>query len=453
MSRVVLPVRPSARRAISLLLSLGLLASVASNPAVAQGLPACDAQRTTECRLPSWSASPVRDVPSLFGEIEGVAWIEDEPGDAPEGGLDLLGVGIGRVAIDDPAPIRDAQDLLKLGRAKKAVPSGEAILVRVLLERAPEAVTGDHASVHVATDLDGSRSNNVPAGIARPDYPFAGMENIFSLAWASTTGKTRLLSSDLAKAWYKDKTPFAASWAEPTVLDVLVAPKSFGDGFRVVTYAAGSQGGYDDVSWGPVALPTSGTVGLVPVCQEASISVEPFVIGRLNERGQTVRDVEAQASWRGGARIPVEEGDRRAIEAFIEAGDEDGDGHASVPTWVNLFEDGIVLRQRSELEVGLDDDEATLSLELGLTRRGYNVLRDFEPAATGDARLDAWIERASDALRVNMPPFRLNKQGGLLLGEGIGACVPWITPPPEPELEPEPGATAAPSEDAAATSA
>ena len=173
----------------------------------------------------------------------------------------------------------------------------------------------------------------------------------------------------------------------------------------------------------------------------------PFTIGRLTERGQTVRDVGAQASWRGGARVPVEDGDRRAIEAFIEAGDEDGDGRVSVPTWVTLFEDGIVLRQRSALELGVDGDEALLSLELGLTRRGYNVLRDFEPATTGDAGLDAWVERASEALRVNMPPFRLNKRSGLLLGEGIGACVPWITTPPEPE------ATGTPAEDAAAASA
>ena len=43
-----------------------------------------------------------------------------------------------------------------------------------------------------------TQSNNVPAGVARPDYPFAGSENIYSLTWAATTGKTRLLASDLA---------------------------------------------------------------------------------------------------------------------------------------------------------------------------------------------------------------------------------------------------------------
>ena len=49
------------------------------------------------------------------------------------------------------------------------------------------------------------------------------------------------------------------------------------------------------------------------------ISAEPFVVGRLNEGGQTVRDVEAQASWRGGARIPVDDRIRPALEAGIGA--------------------------------------------------------------------------------------------------------------------------------------
>ena len=461
MSRVVIPERPSARRAISFALSLGLLASAASTSVAAQDLPSCDSGRVAECVLPDWSESPVGDVPSLFGEVDGVAWIEDEPGDAPAGGLDILGVGVARVSIDDPAEVRGADWLLKQGKAKKAVPAGEGILVRVLLDKAPSEVPGGHASVHLATDVDGSRSNNVPAGVARPDYPFAGTENVYSLTWASTTGKTKLLASDLAKAWYQDGTPVAASWAAPTVLDFLLAPTSFGDGFRVISHAAGGEGGYDIVRWGPSDVPTDGAVGLVPVCHEGSISAEPFVVGRLNEGGQTVRDVEAQASWRGGARIPVADGIRQALETYIAAEDEDGDGRVGVQTWVNLFEDGIVLRQRPDLQIALDGDEAILALELGLTRRGYNVLRDFEPASTGDDRLDGWIDRATDALRVNMPPFRLNKRSGLLVGEGIGACVPWLSPPPEPEPEPEPKAEAtslpedsiAPTEDGAAADA
>ena len=449
MSRVVNPERHSARRAISLALTVGLLVSATVVPSAAQDLPSCDGERTADCVLPDWSASPVGDLPSIFGEIEGVAWVEDETGDAPEGGLDILGVGIGRVQIDDPGSVRAADELLKLGKAKKAVPAGEAILVRVLLDRNPSDVAGGHASVHLATDIDGSRSNNVPAGIARPDYPFAGSENIYSLTWASTTGKTKLLSSDLAKAWYQAKDPFATHWAEPTVLDFLVAPKAFGDGFRVITHAAGSQGGYDIADYGPAPVPTDGRVALVPVCHEGSISAEPFVIGRLSESDQTVRNVEAPASWRGGARIPVDEAVRPALKALIADGDEDGDGRVGVPTWVNLFEDGIVIRQRPDLEIALDGDHALVALELGLTRRGYNVLRDFEPGPTGDAQLDAWLERATDALRATMPPFRLNKKSGLLVGEGIGACIPWVTPAPEPD----PSEPATPDEGEAAASA
>jgi hypothetical protein len=367
-------------------------------------------------------------VPSLFGEIEGLVWIEDDEGDAPAGGLDILGVGAGRVRIEDPTPIRTADSLLKLGKAKKAVPAGEAVVVRVVLDGVPSDVPGGHASIHLATDFDGSRTNNVPAGIARPDFPFAGSDNIYSLTWASTTGKTRLLSSDLAKAWYKAKDPFAANWAEPTVLDFLVAPQAIGDGFRVITHAAGSEGGYDIVSYGPAPVPTDGRLGLVPVCHEGSISAVPFTIGRLSESDQTVRNVEAPASWRGGARIPVETAVRPALEAFITGADEDGDGRIGLPTWVNLFEDGLVIRQRPDLEIALDGDQAVLALELGLTRRGYNVLRDLEPGMTGEADLDAWLERATDALRATMPPFRLNKTSGLLVGEGIGACVPWFVP-------------------------
>ena len=123
MSRVVPSERRSARRAVSLTLSLGLLVAVASAPAVAQDLPACDGDRTADCVLPS-----------LFGEIQEVAWIEDDEADAPEGGLDILSVGIGRVQIDEPASIRTADGLLKLGKAKKAVPAGAAVLVRVELD-------------------------------------------------------------------------------------------------------------------------------------------------------------------------------------------------------------------------------------------------------------------------------------------------------------------------------
>ncbi|MEX1336403.1 MAG: hypothetical protein AB1Z66_14015 [Candidatus Limnocylindrales bacterium] len=453
MSRVVISERTSVRRAISCALSVGLLGSVVATPVAAQDVPPCDGERTTGCVLPGWAASPVGDVPSLFGGIEGVAWIEDPAGDAPAGGVDILGVGIARVDIDDPAAVRKSKGLLKLGKAKRAVRPDESVLVRVSLDRPPSEVSGGHASVHLATDIDGSRSNNVPAGIARPDYPFAGSENVYSLTWAATTGKTRLLASDLAKAWYKDKAPFAASWATPTVLDFLVRPQALGDGLRLITHAAGDDGGYDVAAWGPAAVPVDGVVGLVPVCHESSIVAQPYVIGRLRQGGQTVRNVDAPASWRGGASIPVDEAVRPSLEAWIEANDDD-DGRARLATWVNLFEDGIVIRQRPDLEVALEGETVTLALELGLTRRGYNVLRDFEPASTGDERLDVWIEQATDAMRANMPPFRLNKKSGLLVGEGIGSCVPWFTPPvPEPAPAETAAETATPTGTAAAPGA
>jgi hypothetical protein len=445
MSRVVTISRPSARRAITLALAVGLFVSSAA-PALGQDRPTCDDSRTTDCVLPDWSEAMQRDVPSLFGEIDGVAWVDDERGDAPASGLDILGVGVGRVDIAKPEPIRSSDKLLKLNKAKKAVPSGEAILIRIALDRPPNEVEGGHASIHVATDINGSRSSNVPSGVASPDFPFAGSQDIYSLTWASTTGKTKLLSSDLAQGWYKTKDPFAASWVAPNVLDVLVAPKAFGQGFRVITHTAGNEGGYDIVSYGPAAVPVDGEVGLVPACIEGSIAAVPFVVGRLNENGQTVRNVEAPASWRGGAVVPIADEVRPALEALIAERDEDGDGRIGLPTWVNLFEDGIVIRQRPDLDVALDGDLVLLSVELGLTRRGYNVLRDFEPQATGDAALDAWLERATDALRQTMPPFRSNKKGGLLIGEGIGSCIPWITPPapvPEASDAPEPGGAAA----------
>ena len=124
--------------------------------------------------------------------------------------------------------IRSADELLKLGKVKKAVPSGPAVLVRVVLDRGVDEVEGGHASVHVATDADGSRSNNAPSGVADPASPFAGFADVYSLTWASTTGKTRLLASDLAKRWYAGKDPFSAAWAAPNVLDVLIAPEYFG---------------------------------------------------------------------------------------------------------------------------------------------------------------------------------------------------------------------------------
>ena len=261
-------------------------------PLLAQELPACDEGRTHDCQLPDWSAAEARDVPSLFGEIEGVVWYDDPEGDAPPGGLDIRGVGLGLVDIGDPGVIRDADALLKAGKRKKAVRSGPGVVVRIVLDRPLEEVSGDHASVHVATDIDGSRSNNAPTGVADPGSPFAGSQDIYSLTWASTTGQQKLLASNLANGWYKDKTPFAAAWAAPDILDVLVAPEAIGDGFRVITHVQSDEGGYDSAAVGLGPIASDGEVGYVPSCVEGAIRDEPFVVGRLVENGQTLRDVD-----------------------------------------------------------------------------------------------------------------------------------------------------------------
>ena len=123
--------------------------------------------------------------------------------------------------------------------------------MRIVLDRPLDDIDDGHASIHVATDVDGARTNNAPAGVARPDGAFAGMQDVYSLSYATTTQKTSLLASDLSKAWYKRKRPFAADWAAPNVLDVLVPAEAIGDGLKVVTYVSGPAGGYDSVALGP----------------------------------------------------------------------------------------------------------------------------------------------------------------------------------------------------------
>ena len=125
---------------------------------------------------------------------------------------------------------------------------------------------------------------------------------------------------------------------------------------------------------------------------------------------------------------------------------------------MSLFEDGLVIRQQPDIELALAGDEAQLAIELGLTRRGYNVLRDIEPEPTGDERVDAWLERATDAWSEYLPPFRSTRKAGLVAGEGVGACVGWLapvldpTPGPSPDLAAAPSPAASPAETAAPTS-
>ena len=108
--------------------------------------------------------------------------------------------------------------------------------------------------------------------------------------------------------------------------------------------------------------------------------------------------------------------------------DNDGDGRVDLESTVDLFEDGAVIGQRPLVSLALDGDRAQLGLELGLTRRGYEVLRAIDLAPSGDDVADAWLERASDALLVAMPPFRSGKRAGSLVGEGAGTCVSALGP-------------------------
>ncbi len=434
MSRVPSVASARVRRALGWAASVALLAGSLGVPVVAQDLPACGDERAYDCRLPDWSDAVDGDLPSLFGQVQGIVWLDDLEGDAGPGGLDILGVGLGRVDIADPGAIRGSDELLKAGKRKKAVSGGPGVLVRIVLDRPLDQVDANHSGVHVATDVDNSRSNNAPTGVAAPDSPFAASQDIYSLTWASTTGKTALLASNLAKGWYGAKTPFAAAWAAPNVLDMLFTPERFGQGFRVITHVDGDGDGdrYDSVSFGVGPIPSDGRVALVPTCIEGSISAEPFMVEQMVENGQTLRDVEAPASWRGGASLPVDDDTRSALGALIEANGAEADGWIGIPSTVSLFEDGLVIRQRPQLQIALDGDQAQLAVELGLTRRGYNVLRDLELEPTGDQRVDAWLQRATDSVSEYLPPFRSTKQVGLVAGEGIGSCIPWLAAEPGP---------------------
>jgi hypothetical protein len=426
--------------AIALAALLG--AAVGATTVSAQDLPSCDGGSTaSQCRLPLWPESQLRDAPGLFGTIDAASgsWIDDEIGEVAPGALDITAVGVGSVTIDDAAAIRDSTDLLRLGKPAKAVKGGDGVLLRIVLDRPIDQIEDGHTGVHIATDIDGSRTNNAPTGVGKARGPFAGSQDVYSLTYATTTDKVKLLDSDLSKGWYKDKSPFAASWVAPNVLDVLVRPQALGEGIRIVTFASGPEGGYDSITLGPSAIPVDGRVGLLPACTEAAISTDAFTIGRLVENGQTLRNIEAPASWQGGAAIPIDAESRAAIEKLINAEDTDADGRIGLPATVSLFEDGLVIRQRPEVELALDGDTAQLAVELGLTRRGFNVVRSIKLEPTGNEVADAYLERATRALLDATPPFRSGKRAGPIAGDGIGTCVTALIATP-PVVEPEPPA-------------
>ena len=224
------------------------------------------------------------------------------------------------------------------------------------------------------------------------------------------------------------------------MLDLLLRPDALGDGISVVTHTSGPDGGYDTLSLGTGPIPLDGPVGLRPVCLEASLSADPYLVPRLVENGQTLRDVEAPGSWQGGAAFAPDAQTLEALRAWVSVADEDGDGRVSLPAEVNLFEDGVVIGQRPDLQLALDGDQVQLALRLGITRRGYEVLRAIDLDATGDATIDAWLTAASDAFVEAMPPFRSGRKAGLLLGDAIGACATaLISASPAPDDSPRAG--------------
>jgi hypothetical protein len=419
------------------------LAPVSPPSAAAQELPACDRSRPpSRCQLPGWPESAQSEAPSPFGRVGGRVWVTDEVDDVGPGGFDIQAVGIGSADISDARALRRDDAVLRRGRRDRAVRPGENVLVRIVIDRPLDEVAEGHAGIHVATDIDGSRRNNAPAGVGSRPQPFAGAQDVYTIARTTTTGRTQLLDSDLARGWYRDRDAFAAAWAAPNVLDVLIRPEGLGADLRVVTFASAQDGGYDSVDLGVAGIPVDGRVGLRPLCLEAAITAEPYTVRRLVENDQMLRNVEARASWLGGGAFALDAESRASLDALIAAADDDGDGRVELPSFVDLFEDGGAIGQRPGLMLALDGDTAQLALQLGLTRRGFDVVRQITPEATGDAALDAWLAEASESLAEAMPPFRVGRRGGQLVGAVPGSCLTELADPPSPE----PSASDAPAE-------
>lgn len=437
-------------RAICFGVTVAVLTALGAAPTVAQELPPCDDGMTvSDCLLPAWPDESLRDAPSLFGTLQVGAWVTDAVGDVAANELDILAVGVAPIIIESAAEIRGSSDVMTAGNKKKAVKAGPAVIVRIVLDRPVDAIEEGHAGIHVVTDIDGSRTNNAPAGVGNADGPFAGMQDVYSLTYATTTQANKLLQSDLARGWYKGKRPFAASWAAPDVLDILVPAEAVGAGLKVVTFVSGPNGGYDSITLGPGSIPVVGRVRLNPLCAEASISDQPFTVRRLVENGQTLRDITAPASWVGGAAIPLDEASRATVEAWVAASDDDGDGRIALTSTVSLLDDGLIIRQESEIGLALDGDAVQLAMRLGLTRRGYDVVRNIVIDTTGDAAVDAYLARATEAFVQVTPAFRNGKKGGLLYGGAIGGCVTELITAPAPATDE--GDAAAPSGEPAAS--
>jgi hypothetical protein len=239
------------------------------------------------------------------------------------------------------------------------------------------------------------------------------------------------LFSDLARGWYKGRQPFAAHRPSPEVVDILVRPERFGEAFRVATFAESTIGaGYDVAGIGGTlsTIPLDGRVPVTPTCLEAAVATEPFVVERLIENGQTFRDVETPRSWTGTARFALTDEERSALERLIATEDVDADGAIELAGEAVLVEEGLNVRQTPRLSLRLQDGEAALVVGLGLTRRGFIVIRDIALEPSGDAVVDAVLTRAADAFVDAVPPFRVARRGGPVLISPNGSCLPEAAP-------------------------
>jgi hypothetical protein len=133
--------------------------------------------------------------------------------------------------------------------------------------------------------------------------------------------------------------------------------------------------------------------------------------------------------------------ERAAMKSLIGARDEDGDGRILLPSTVGLFEDGLVVRQRPDVELSIEGDRLSVALQLGLTRRGFTLLRDVVIESTDDPLADAYLERVVQAFSSVTPPFRSGKKSGPVVGSGWGSCVPALISAPAIAAETDPDAS------------
>jgi hypothetical protein len=359
-------------------------------------------------------------------------------------------MGVASVDVDGAKSLRSSGDVLVRGKAQKAIKGGEAVLVRVVLDQPLESLAAGHAGVFVATDADGGRSGNVPTAVEEPGGPFAGLQDVFSVHHVADGAVTELLQSDLGKGWYKGQDAFAVSSPAPGVLDFLLDRRDVGETVRGVTFAKAEESGYDVLTLGPgaAAVPLDGRVGALPLCLEGAISGRPYLVPRLEENGQDVRDIETPTSWLGGGVFRLGEADLAAVAGLFPEAGADGLRRVDLPSTATLISEGQNTRQRLDVALALDGDRLAIGVQLGLPRRGYHVLRDigFRSVASLDPAAEVVLMRLAASLSESVPPFRSVRQGGVVLGDGQ-ACLPAGL---LPDVEAQTAAVPAASDDPAA---